>query len=449
MTGKYRANIAIRLILLILVSVVTGWSFGSGQPVYTGLAIASVLVIQVVNLFYYINRVNRKIAFFFEAVRNEDHSLSFPRHRGDSVLEKLSANMERINRQIQKMHIENRLQEQYFSALTEKVATGIFSFDQNGFVINANSSAREMLGLKQFTHLKQLDRLDEKLAASVKDMKEGEERLISCAVKNETVTFFAKASGFKGNNGYLTLVSIQDIRKELDEKELDSWLKLIRVLTHEIMNTIAPVTSLSENLCSYFVKDGEAIPASEVNDKMISMTIRGLEVIREQGQGLTRFVDSYRKLTRLPAPEKKILNVKELVEKTVLLLRPEQSSNKVRITYSVEDDITIYADEKLVSQVLLNLVKNSVEALQETGGGTIRIYSHEIPPGGVGISVADNGPGIPAELIDEIFIPFFTTRENGTGIGLSLSRRIMKMHKGDLKVKSIPGSETVFTMVFN
>lgn len=448
MTGKYRANIVIRLILLIIVSVLTGWSFGSGQPAYTGLTLASVLVIQVVNLFYYINRVNRKIAFFFEAVKNEDHSLSFPSHRGDSVLEKLSANMERINRQIQKIHIENRLQEQYFSALTEKVATGIFSFDQNGFVINANSSAREMLGLKQFTHLKQLEKLDEKLAASIKNMKEGDERLVSCAVNNETVTFFVKASGFKGYNGNLTLVSMQNIRKELDEKELDSWLKLIRVLTHEIMNTIAPVTSLSENLCSYFVKDGEAIPAGEVNDKMISMTIKGLEVIREQGQGLTRFVESYRKLTRLPAPEKKSLKVKELVEKTVLLLRPEQAGNKVRITFSVADDITIYADEKLVSQTLVNLVKNSVEALQETGGGMISIWSRRNRSGGVEISVADNGPGIPAELIDEIFIPFFTTRENGTGIGLSLSRRIMKMHKGDLKVKSIPGKETVFTMVF-
>jgi signal transduction histidine kinase len=243
------------------------------------------------------------------------------------------------------------------------------------------------------------------------------------------------------------LLSIQDINEQLNEKELDSWLKLIRVLTHEIMNSIAPVTSLSENLKSYFVNEGETINPQEINDKIIRNTVKGLEVIEQQGKSLISFVESYRKLTRLPKPEMNTLNVKKTIENAVILNKsfwPE-----IPITLQIRNpELTILGDDKMITQVLVNLLKNAAEALSNTEEGKIRISVDRNSQNRVEIKITDNGPGISPELMDEIFVPFFTTRDNGSGIGLSLSRQIMRLHGGKLNACSVPGKETVFSMEF-
>ncbi|MGD9556814.1 MAG: PAS domain-containing sensor histidine kinase, partial [Mangrovibacterium sp.] len=247
----------------------------------------------------------------------------------------------------------------------------------------------------------------------------------------------------------LTLLSVQDINQELDEKELDSWLRLIRVLTHEIMNSIAPVTSLSESLSSYYMKDGKMISKEDINEKIIQNTIRGLDIIKEQGKGLIHFVELYRRFTRLPKPDKKPVGVAAMLERTVMLNQNTFGEKQIDYIISVKDPaLTITADENLISQVLNNLVKNAAEALGEGEGGKIELAAGMNLKNQVEILVKDNGPGIQPEIINEIFVPFFTTRTNGNGIGLSLSRQIMRLHGGSLKVHSVPDKETVFTMVF-
>ncbi|TVR69530.1 MAG: ATP-binding protein [Marinilabiliales bacterium] len=329
------------------------------------------------------------------------------------------------------------------------MSTGILSFNSEGFVIHANSSLKKLLGMKQFTHIRQLEKIDGKLASAVRHIGYDDEKLITITVQNEPLTLLVRSTAFKSMDQPLILVSVQDIRKELDEKELDSWLKLIRVLTHEIMNSIAPVTSLSENLCSYYIKEGRPIPVEEVTETTVQNTIRGLKVINEQGQGLIRFVESYRKLTRLPEPVISAVRAGELVENTVMLYRRELGEKNISVSVIARDgNIELNIDEKLISQVLINLLKNAAEALEGREGAEINIEYRLSDAGRPEVLVADNGPGIPPGLIDEIFIPFFTTREDGSGIGLSLSRQIMRLHKGSLKVRSIPERETVFTMTF-
>jgi two-component system, NtrC family, nitrogen regulation sensor histidine kinase NtrY len=448
MTRSYQINIIIRIIFIVLVSIYAGWSVSNGEPFHTIFTILVILVIQITEIIWYINKINRRISYFFEAVKNQDFSLTFPGHKGDRILKKLHAGMEDINRQIQKIHLANVRQEQYFGALIEHVATGILTYNNEGFVIHANSSVKKLLGMKHFTHLRQLEKVDSGLAVSISNISHNDKKLITYNGSQGAITLLVKTSAFRDNDQMLTLMSVQDIKKELDEKEIDSWLKLIRVLTHEIMNSIAPVTSLSENISKYFIKDGETISMKDVDEKIITNTVRGLKVIHEQGRGLIRFVESYRKLTRIPKPEKTMVRVKELLEKTALLSQFDQSGN-MKIGILMDDqDIKLEIDEKLISQVLLNLLKNSVEALQNQPDAEITLACINAR-NQVEISVKDNGPGIPPELIDEIFIPFFTTRENGNGIGLSLSRQIMKVHNGSLRVRSVQGKETVFTMVFN
>jgi signal transduction histidine kinase len=226
-------------------------------------------------------------------------------------------------------------------------------------------------------------------------------------------------------------------------------MKLIRVLMHEIMNSITPITSLSESLSNIYTSGGKPVLPEQLNSKTIATTLQGLNVIKEQGKGLMSFVDSYRKLTRVPEPEKKLFKVADLMSRVKILYSSLEKSDSTALTVSlISPDLQIYADQNLISQVLINLVKNALEANENNSDGKIIITASTDINNHPEICVTDNGPGISEENIDEIFVPFFTTRQNGSGIGLSISRQIMRAHDGNLKVRSIPGKETVFCLSF-
>ncbi len=449
MRRSFQINIIFRIFLIILFTLGLGWSVFTFQSIFYASICFFFLIISVVSLVQYQNKVNEKITYFFEAVKNEDFSQAFPEKKGDVIIRELNRNLNEVNKQIQQIKIESQQQEQYFQALIEHVGTGILTHNETGFVIHANSAVKKMLGLGQFTHLKQLEKVDKQLVHTFENIPQNGQKLISFNGKQGHINLSIKSTIFKNNNKNLSLISVQDINQELDEKELDSWLRLIRVLTHEIMNSIAPITSLSESISGYFQKDGESVSPAELSEKTISTTIRGLEIIRQQGKGLISFVESYRKLTRLPKPEKKEINVINLLESLVTLNKPELDEKGVSISIAkISADLTIVADEKMIAQVLINLIKNAKEALAETENGKIELLSGINKQGRTEICVKDNGPGIPDELLDEIFVPFFTTRESGSGIGLSLSRQIMRLHGGGLSVRSEPNEQTIFCLKF-
>jgi two-component system, NtrC family, nitrogen regulation sensor histidine kinase NtrY len=226
-------------------------------------------------------------------------------------------------------------------------------------------------------------------------------------------------------------------------------MKLIRVLMHEIMNSITPITSLSESLSNIYSAEGEPVSPEQITVSTINTTLRGLNVIKEQGKGLMSFVESYRKLTRVPEPDKKKFKVADLISRVQILYSSLDKSSSVELSVSLKDPcLEIFADQNLISQVLLNLVKNALEANENNPDAKIRIVSEVDINNRPEICVLDNGPGISEEHIDEIFVPFFTTRQNGSGIGLSISKQIMRVHGGNLKVRSTPWKETVFCLSF-
>jgi nitrogen fixation/metabolism regulation signal transduction histidine kinase len=450
MFRSYRFQIGIKAVLVAAWAFALAWSVFTGQSIIWSVILAFGLILQGANLIQYQNKVTERINYFFESVKNEDFSLTFEPRDKSAIIRSLHQNMQLINEYIQQVKIEAQQQEHYFRALIEQVGTGILTFNEKGFVLHANQSLKKLLGLQQLTHLKQLEKVDPKLALILRQIQPNEQKLVQFEGKQGATTLLIKSGAFRNQKEKLNLLSIQDINRELDEKELDSWIKLIRVLTHEIMNSIAPVTSLSESLSCYYQKDGAPITSAEVSDKLIQNTIRGLEIIKEQGKGLISFVESYRKFTRLPKPEKKLVSVSDLLEKTALLRRAALPGHHTRITVKhPPKELLVPADEKLISQVLINLVKNAAEALDKQERGEIELIGRENQAGQVEILVRDNGPGIPPELMDEIFVPFFTTRENGSGIGLSLSRQIMRLHGGSLKASSVPGKETIFVLCFS
>jgi nitrogen fixation/metabolism regulation signal transduction histidine kinase len=448
MVKHFYTNIAIRIVIVVLLGVALGLIINSEQPLYNAIALMFLIAILTADVIAYTNRINKKLTYFFDSIQNEDFSQKFSANTGSKTLNRLCQNLKKISDQIENIHIENQRQEKYFEAMIEHISVGILSVNPDGFVVNCNSTAKRVVGLAQLTHIRQIEKVNNKLARLLNGIKLNEEKTITINIGLEQTTLLVKASEFKTNREQLKLISMHDIKKELDEKELDSWLKLIRVLTHEIMNSIAPVTSLSENLCSQFVKDGNPITISDINEGLINRTIQGLKVIHEQGQGLTRFVENYRKLTRLPKPEIAEVLVKNLFEKALMLFNSQHGNSQINILQNFENDTqTIMADESQILQVLLNLLKNSADALAETANPTIKLDCITNRKGEVVISVTDNGPGIPPEMIDEIFVPFFTTRENGNGIGLSISRQLVRLNNGILKVKSTPNKETVFSLI--
>jgi len=442
---KYYLRIVIRVLFLAANALAIGWLLLGGQVQFIGFFLLLIFFIQVSEMIYFLNRTNRQIAFFFDAIRNDDSTLNFPQKTGNIALNELNISLNKVNELIKHIKFDLQEQEQYFKTILEHISTGIITFNEKGNIFLSNTSAKNLLEREHLNHIDQIASIDKRLYSTLKELQAGDNRLISFNGKNGLVQLSLKSTQFKTASENLLLVTIQDVKNEMDSKELESWIKLIRVLTHEIMNTVAPITSLSQTILGYY-KNLEQQPPSE---KMIANTVKGLEVINDRGTGLISFVETYRKLTRIPPPDKKAIGVKLLFEQIITLIGIESDQNNVHIESDVNPpDLEISADKKQISQVLINLVKNSKEALKNSEEGNIVLQGKINEYGRTLITVSDNGPGIPDDLMDKIFIPFFTTKDSGSGIGLSLSRQIMLLHGGSLKVVSKPGKQTVFTLEF-
>jgi two-component system nitrogen regulation sensor histidine kinase NtrY len=446
---RLNINIIIRVTLIVALTILLGFLVFEKQSARFSIICSVLIIILTVSLITFLNRTNRNIRFFFDSVKNDDSNLSFPDDIKSRSLKELHQSMNKVNRQIQNLKIENRQQEQYFKKILELLATGIITYDSEGFIHHANSAAKKLLTLEILTHLQQIERVDTHLLRTIQNLKPYERNLVAVNTKQGEIQLLLKSTTFGSSGNELTILSIQDIKHELDEKEVESWMRLIRVLMHEIMNSITPITSLSESLLNVYSSGDKQISPSEVTDKKIATTLQGLNVIKEQGKGLMSFVESYRKLTHIPKPVMKLFRVSELFSRVKVLTDSLEKGKNTDISFSIEEpDLKILADEYLISLVLINLVKNAVEANENNPHCKISITAGCDLNDHKEICVTDNGPGISRENIEEIFIPFFTTRESGSGIGLSVSKQIMSAHGGTLKVRSVQNKETTFCMSF-
>ncbi len=439
-TRYFYIRIICYILLIIGLSGLGVWLFLNNYSFAVLLLIALAVLILSFQILFSFDKIQEKITYFFNAVENEDSTLYFSENVSHKPLRELHKSLNRINLLIKEAKLKNREQEQYFAALLEQVTTGIVVLNANGNILQANTAAKKLLNYNTLTHIVQLKRVDENLYKAFEMLSEGNRQLVKLTYNNNTTQLILQATDFKARNETFTLVSIQDIRNELDAKEVEAWLKLIRVLTHEIMNSITPITSLSDTLLGYYTNDTQPI-----STQITENTIRGLKVIKERGSGLIQFVESYRKLTKISAPVLKTIELKPFIEHLVLLVKDERITFKYQIT---PENLTIDVDEGQISQVLLNLIKNATHAVREVANPTIKIVADLGKNNRPQISVSDNGSGISEELLEQIFVPFFTTKENGSGIGLSISRQIMRNHGGNIKVISAMGEGSQFILEF-
>jgi two-component system, NtrC family, nitrogen regulation sensor histidine kinase NtrY len=414
------------------------------------------MILVTVSFGIWLNRTNKKLAFFFSAVRNEDTSLFFPEGVGFANEKLLNKSLNELNTRLKNAKISIELQEKFYKSIMEKIRTGIISFYENGVVEFTNPEIKRMFGLDQISHINKLRNIDPKLVELLEKIESGEQKRINIKVGHNLLSLAIHAQKIIIQKRDIKIVTLQDIKSELDIHEMDSWQKLIRILNHEIMNSVAPITSLSSTL-SDFYKSGEVQRSPEdITPRIISDTIRGLNIIEDHGKGLIHFVESYRSLTQLPKPEFTRVNVKEFFERITILINSyfdsEGYKNILRpvITSSVlPDDLTLMADDKLLAQVFINVIKNSVEAFGNSKqGNEITINAGRNPDGRIVLTVHDNGPGMDADTLEKVFVPFFTTKESGSGIGLSLSRQIIRIHNGNITCDSAPGIGTTISMIF-
>lgn len=444
MPRLYSFYILFLLILLIVCSISSYYLFSVEE--YSLMSFCIALSIScIILIFRRIHSVNRKLTYFFSALENEDYAIRFIENEGSVSERFLNQMLNQVKTIIQNTRLEIQQKEKYYELILSNINTGVIALNPKGFIVQCNQFALKLLGMEIFTHINQLRKVSTQLQSTIQKIQPGESWRISYTNERGTVQLVINANEIKLQGEKLLLLVINDIENEMDEKEIDSWIRLIRVLSHEIMNSIAPITSLSDTLSSMHKNSSFS---EDDQDQIKQNTINGLKVISETGKSLISFVESYRKFTRIPEPVKESIDLNEFIHRMVILCSMEPNFDKITIHTQIHPDhLKVYADPNLLGQVVLNLMKNAIQAMKAQTQGRLSIFAETEPATHtVRIKISDNGPGIPPEIISEIFVPFFTTKPEGSGIGLSIARQIMRAHGGNIKVTSIPHQETTFTL---
>ncbi len=433
--NNFRINIIIRILLLIVIlSLLAFWLIGGHylRSAYIGI----VVIIQVAELFIYIDRLNSKLENFFSSLLADDYSIRLSDTRKGSSFRKLYDILNAINDKLKILSKEKETRSQYLGSMIEQSGVGILSVDLDGKIHLVNKAFRELLDMEKAHPGIKLGELSEKLLGIIQKIPPGEHQLIRWIAGNTEKPFSFQVSRFKLGEQPFILVSVHDIRAELDEKELEAWQKLIRVLTHEIMNSVTPIVSLSGSLNS-LLKDNSVTVKDK---KTLNRLSDGLEAIQDRSSGLMKFTTAYQNLTRVPIPKIQLIDLNILLKKitTLYLAEIESKSINLSIKYNGTPE-KIRGDPDLLEQVLINLIRNAAESVEGLEDPRINLVIEEIPGYQVKIKVEDNGKGMNKETLDKIFVPFFSTKPGGTGIGLSLSRQIIMMHRGTIEVTSNEG----------
>ena len=450
---RYHLRLIVRIICLVGNVFLTGGSYlliGERDILFLPLTLTIVLALQVVDLILYLNRLGREIARFVDNISQQDLSEKFDEKSTGPPFRDLYHSLNRVIAELEGIRLEKEAQYNYLQALLGHIPTGIISIRDRDEIILINDSAREMLGLPEPYAWSGFKTRHPALVSEVEGIRGRGKKLAEITVNGVPRHLSLTVGTIRMLGSRYRIITLQDIHTEIEQTEIEAWHKLIQVLRHEIRNSVTPIASMSETILM-LVEDqyGNAKEPSELGKQDVEDIHSSIRTVHDRSERLYSFVEKYRQLTRIPQPVKEWIRVRELFSGMARLFRKEAASGNIRIVAGkVDKDLAIFADPGLIEQVLINLIRNSIQALEGQAKGLILLDTKKTEHH-VMISVEDDGPGIqPAELQD-IFLPFYTTRENGSGIGLSLSRQIMNLHGGILTVDSLPGKKTVFSLVFN
>jgi len=416
----------------------------------TTLIVAALILYQIYALVVYVEKTNRDLIRFLQAIRYADFSQTFTGAGLGASFKELNAAFNEVIDQFRRTRAEKEEHYRYLQTVVQHVGIALISFKPDGAVGLMNTAAKRLLKVAQLDHLSSLPAFHRPLAEALLRLKTGDKDLVKIDDKNELLQLAVYATEFKLREQKYTLVSIQNIRSELEEKEMEAWQNLIRVLTHEIMNSVTPIASLASTVNDLLIDArGSQKAGGEIGAEAISDIRDASQTIQKRSAGLLHFVEAYRSLAKIPKPDFKIFPVAELFGRVQQLMRAQMAEKSIAFRMSLEpESLELTADPRLIEQVLLNLLLNAIQSVASRPGAAIELNAHLDERGRAIIQMADNGPGIMPEVLEKIFIPFFTTKQEGSGIGLSLSRQIMRLHRGTIHASSVPGARTEFTLRF-
>ncbi len=447
--NRFLISTFIRVVLISINSFFIAYFGNMEKRLFTIIFLMIILLIQIWQLYRYVSKTNRDLAKFLFYLKYGDTSLHFSTHQIEKIFKGLSKNFNQIIADVHQIKAEKEEKEQFLQSTVQHLGIGIISFDNDGKVYIFNKAASGFLGVSTLINIKDLDKTDIGLFQKINDLKTGIPAQIKINKKNQINQYSIKTSIIKTQNQKITLLSIQDIKVELEENELLSYQKLIRVMTHEMMNSLTPITTLTTSVRRNFSENNEVKSLDTMDQESIEDALTSIDLIEERSKGLIDFIQKYRTLTKLTVPKFGSHKIKDIFKKTKQLLSEELDKSKIQFEIkTLPSDLEIVMDENLINQVLINLIKNAIDAVQEKKIKKIVLSSHKNSEGRSMIEITDNGEGIDESLKEDIFIPLFTTKEHGSGIGLNFCKQVIRLHNGSISLKSKKGEGTTFTLEF-
>ncbi|MEO6537467.1 MAG: HAMP domain-containing sensor histidine kinase [Ferruginibacter sp.] len=443
---NFEWRILFRVILQFISISAAAYLLLKGYVIYFAF-IAPVIIYQVVELYRFHQKAYKEVSQFVEAVQYRDFSRNFDVKHAPVELQPLRKGFNQINSTFKIISKEKETQYQYLQKILELVDTGILSYKMNtGEVVWMNEALKKMLQLPYLKTITSLAKRDEQLYHDVSIIKPGETKIATARLERTSFKVLLSATAFQTDGEKYKLIAFQNVDEALDETESKAWQKLLSVMTHEIMNSIAPISSLADTLKSRLL---QSMPALNNESGSVDDLQLGIDTIKRRSEGLLKFAETYRNLNKITKPNLKKLFVRDLFESLNQLMQPTLDQKKIDMQIVLKDTgITLEADANLVEQVLINLVVNSIEAVKDKANARIELSAYKDLNNKTIIKVADNGTGMSVEIMDKIFIPFFSTKKNGSGIGLSLSKQIMLLHRGHVQIHSVEGAGTSFLLIF-
>ncbi|MDO1449099.1 ATP-binding protein [Rhodocytophaga aerolata] len=455
--NRFNAGVIIRVLLLfgtLLLLVYCIFELKNNYIIGSLGVFTALLLVELVN---FVSKTNNELAKFIMAVKYTDFSYHFNEREAPQSFKELRHAFNEVHDTFRQLRFEKETHHQYLQTIIEFIDTGILSFDTTGEVEMMNQSFKKMLNVPYLKNIKTLQKKNETLYQAITTLKVGEQKLLRLDINQNTLKLMLSATTFKAHGKKFMLIAFQNVSSALEENETATWQKLLRVMTHEIMNSVAPIASLSDTLVKRLHQSEDLIMVDTAGDMVDGDAVRdvfedvalGVEVIHKRSEGLLKFAETYRNMSKISDPVLSDVTAKELFETIQKLMQTDLEKKNIELKISVvPPHLLLQVDARLIEQVLINLVLNAAEAVKNREKPVVKLVGKLGENGRPILEVIDNGIGIPPSLAENIFIPFFTTNKNGSGIGLSLSKQIMQLHKGSIQMQSVENEGTVFSLRF-
>lgn len=438
----YSIKILIRLVLLTIVITLTLLAFMDDRIIINRFILLVLFGISAGELFWFLHYTSRQLTLFVQSLKNEDYTIRFPFKEGKGGIHQLNKSFQEVILQAREKRSGQESHHQFLEMAFDRLNAGILSISPDDEVYQMNRKAGDLLGTGRIHSLLALEKVHPSLVKQIRAVGDEHDSIFELLIRNRPVSLSLRSTRLKMDDVEFQLVVFHDIREALDAKEIESWTRLIRILTHEIMNSVTPIASLSESMHSQLLQDGKIKAINDITPSQLEDLTYSLQTINRRSEGLLVFVENYRQLTRVGKPSVQSLDPREFIGRLLSLFSQELKAKNIRTELDFVNTRPIEADPVLGEQALINVLKNAIEALENTANPQIRIELRE-ENGFHCLKIEDNGEGISREELKEVFVPFFTTKNSGSGIGLSLSRQILHAHGGTIRLESDVNKGTI------